>query len=191
MKWHERARKAAEKKGLSHEGLAEILGKGRSTVSGWFNGIREPKLDEIFSIADALGVTRQWLLFGDGEEGTSEVIKSELVPVPILNGTGKNRYESIYVPATMRGLVAFEINENTGIAAVPVGAIVVVDHKMRPKHNDLVFVETPNGKSVFRLMNVGGYMFFGVDDDRVPLIPVPSPSGISGVVTFISINLKK
>lgn len=192
MKWHQRARRLAEEKGLSHERLAEILGKGRSTVSGWFNGIREPKLDEIFAIADALGVTRKWLLFGDEKNEQSDVIGDQFKAVPIINGTGKNSYETIYVPDHIACDIAYEVHENTGISEIPVGAIVGLNVRTTASHNDFVYVRNQGEKegTVYRLIRVGGQNFFGSDDPRIPLIPESKSLSIDGVVVFININLK-
>lgn len=190
MIWNERARLVAEQKGFSHERLGEMLGKGRSTVSGWFNGIREPKLDEIFAIADALGVTRQWLLFGDGEGKDSEIVTVNALPIPIINRSGNGKVVSIYVPTEVQGRAAYEIEKNTGIAEAPIGSVVVVNPTITPQHNDLVYVEKAGESTVFRVINVGTQLFFGVDDPRVPLLANSEGLKVLGVIVFISINLK-
>lgn len=55
MHWYERARDLAAQLKISHEAIAEKIGRGRSTVSGWMSGDREPKLEEIEMLSKALG----------------------------------------------------------------------------------------------------------------------------------------
>lgn len=52
--------------------LAEATGKTTAAVSKWINGISEPKGDSLYKIAQYLGVTTEYLLYG---------IKTEIIPI--------------------------------------------------------------------------------------------------------------
>ncbi|MBU3884344.1 XRE family transcriptional regulator [Lactococcus lactis] len=49
-------------KSMSMEELGKRLGKAKSTISAWENGKRTPKINELKSISEALGVTISQLL---------------------------------------------------------------------------------------------------------------------------------
>lgn len=50
---------------LSQERLAESIGVKQSAVSGWEVGRNRPKGDVLIRLADRLGVSEEWLQFGD------------------------------------------------------------------------------------------------------------------------------
>ncbi|HEY0696414.1 MAG TPA: helix-turn-helix transcriptional regulator [Micromonospora sp.] len=60
----EGARKAA---GLTQQKLANHVGVVVMTVSRWCRGETEPGAEELALLADALGVSRSWLAWGDGQ----------------------------------------------------------------------------------------------------------------------------
>lgn len=57
------ARQAAE---LTQQEVADAVGVVVMTVSRWCRGATEPSADDIAKLADALGVSRSWLAWGDG-----------------------------------------------------------------------------------------------------------------------------
>lgn len=74
MKLSEKIYACRKRCGLSQEALAERLGVSRQAVSKWETGDAEPELSKLRLLADAFGVTADWLL---SEEGMPE-------PAPIL-----------------------------------------------------------------------------------------------------------
>ncbi len=61
----ERIRQARERKGLTQEQLGQIVGVSDAAVSQWETGGIQPAQKNLPKIAQALGVTRSWLLDGD------------------------------------------------------------------------------------------------------------------------------
>lgn len=53
-------------KGLSQDGLAEIVGVSRQAVSKWELNENQPDVDKVILLAQALGVTTDYLLLGAG-----------------------------------------------------------------------------------------------------------------------------
>ena len=49
-------------KGMSGDDLARAIGASRQTVSNWERGIYTPSRDNIFALADTLGVTPETLM---------------------------------------------------------------------------------------------------------------------------------
>jgi phage repressor protein C with HTH and peptisase S24 domain len=61
----ERIRQAREKKRLTQEQLGQLVGVTDAAVSQWETGGIQPAQKNLAKIAQALGVTRMWLLDGD------------------------------------------------------------------------------------------------------------------------------
>lgn len=72
-----RLEEALERKGMSQRGLANALGVGDPTVSGWKTGPKLPGRKNLLHMAQILGVTAEWLT-GEDEEGHEQ----GGVPVP-------------------------------------------------------------------------------------------------------------
>ena len=66
-----RLRKIRQSRGLTQEGLAEILGVTPRYLAGIERGERNLTLDSIDSLADQLGVESAALLTGDDPENSS------------------------------------------------------------------------------------------------------------------------
>lgn len=66
----ERIRFVREKKGMSQGKLADRLGVNRVTLTYWENGTRDIKTTDIVRLADALGVTCDYILNGSSEKET-------------------------------------------------------------------------------------------------------------------------
>lgn len=190
MKWYERTRDILSQLNISHEGLADRIGSSRSTVSGWLSGSREPRLDEIFSIADAIGVTRQWLLFGEDGNGTQPIIRaSDSIEVELWEG-GENTGTKVTVPVDVgASCKAFKIHSDTGCSDIPKNSLVIVSDKINPVGGDYLLVNQDGQLAVYRLIDLSGRRFLGVDDPRVPLLSLESASAV-GVIVFITRNLK-
>lgn len=58
-----------EEAGLTQAGLAEIAGVTQQAVSNWENGDRQPRVEHLPRIADALGVSIDELVRGKEAEG--------------------------------------------------------------------------------------------------------------------------
>lgn len=60
----ERIKSARRNSGLTQKGLAAQVGVPYQTIQYWENGRRNPKIDNLQKVADALGVDVNWLLRG-------------------------------------------------------------------------------------------------------------------------------
>ena len=70
-------KKCRETKGMSQKELAEIIGVAPSTYSLYESGAREPDVLKIKSIAKALDVTGDYLLFGTDKPFFDDIILTE------------------------------------------------------------------------------------------------------------------
>lgn len=61
MTFGDRLRIARLEKGLTQEALAEKLGKQKQTISRYENSLREPNIMIAKELADALGITLEYL----------------------------------------------------------------------------------------------------------------------------------
>jgi len=66
MQFNEKLQKLRKEKGLSQEGLAEMLGVSRQAVSKWESGMTFPETDKLIAISEIFGITVDSLL-KDGE----------------------------------------------------------------------------------------------------------------------------
>ena len=58
----DRIKAARLAKGMSGDDLARAIGASRQTVSNWERGVYAPSCDNIFALADTLGVTPETLM---------------------------------------------------------------------------------------------------------------------------------
>ena len=74
MKLQEKILYCRKKAGLSQEALAEQLGVSRQAVSKWETGDAVPEVNKLLLLANAFGVTTDWLLSDAGfqEEKTAD-----------------------------------------------------------------------------------------------------------------------
>lgn len=66
----ERLKELRKKAGLTQSGLANAIGASLLTIFRWEKGERQPRMDEIKKLAQALNVTDDELLNGKQETGT-------------------------------------------------------------------------------------------------------------------------
>ena len=57
----QRLKQLRQKKGLTQQKLAEILGIKRNTYSDWENGKTEPSFENLVKLADLFEVSLDWL----------------------------------------------------------------------------------------------------------------------------------
>lgn len=81
-----RIRDLMDERDLNQNALANIAGVSKGTVSQWFNGCFTPKAEPLAKIADYLGVTVEYIMYGDDSRPVS-VASSRRVPIRILGAT--------------------------------------------------------------------------------------------------------
>lgn len=72
-------KKAMLDKGLNQSSLADKLGVPRSVISNWFNGTRNPKIENIKKIADALQVPLSNFIEDDDFEINNNIDKNMII----------------------------------------------------------------------------------------------------------------
>ncbi len=70
-----------KQKGLTQQQLAELVGVHTQQLKRYEGGISQPTFDVIRNMAMALGVTSDYLLFGEGERGPDETLKLQFEAV--------------------------------------------------------------------------------------------------------------
>lgn len=70
MKLNEKIYLCRKKAGLSQDALAERLGVSRQAISKWETGESVPDTGKLLPLANALGVSLDWLLSEDGTRGS-------------------------------------------------------------------------------------------------------------------------
>lgn len=67
MEFHERLRKARERRGLTQTQLGEKMGVSPQSVQQWESGDTMPRHKRVTDLAECLGVRSQWLMLEQGE----------------------------------------------------------------------------------------------------------------------------
>jgi transcriptional regulator with XRE-family HTH domain len=65
MNWSDRLRQAMTEAGFTQERLARTIGSQQSRIGHYCHGRREPDFATLCKIVSTLGITTDWLLFGD------------------------------------------------------------------------------------------------------------------------------
>ena len=70
--WRERARVRMRDAGITQERLAQEFGMTPAAIQKWLAGDRQPSLEQINQVAQALNVTPTWLVYGLDSSHTTE-----------------------------------------------------------------------------------------------------------------------
>lgn len=62
--WKDRTREVMLTKGLTQRVVAAHMSRSQSTLACWLNGRNTPNINDMNSLADALGVDPAWLTYG-------------------------------------------------------------------------------------------------------------------------------
>ena len=74
----ERIKEARQERGLSQEELAQIINSTKSAISRYESGKRQPRIEQLKSIASALDVDVNWLMNGYTLEQRDQVWKEKV-----------------------------------------------------------------------------------------------------------------
>ena len=89
MKLNEKIYACRKKAGLSQEALAERIGVSRQAISKWETGEASPEISKLPPLAEAFGVTVDWLLSEDGLPEEPPVMPS---PEPAMEEPKPEKY---------------------------------------------------------------------------------------------------
>lgn len=138
MELKDRLREARTKKGYSQAKLGELVGVSQTAIQYIENG-RNQSSTKIFDIARALGVTSEWLLYGDGGAIPTT---AEIIPLPNTVALGRAD-ENVFVPV----ISWVAAGSFSNVETVPVDELI----KWVP-------CPVPHGKNTFALKVVGASM---------------------------------
>jgi transcriptional regulator with XRE-family HTH domain len=63
-----RVEKLLDAKRITYLEVAQALGVGKTAITTWKQNDRIPRADDLFNLADFLGVSAKWLLTGEQDE---------------------------------------------------------------------------------------------------------------------------
>lgn len=143
----ERIKEARKKAGINQAGLAERVGVSQPTVANWESGIHDPRRVVIARIAEALGVSPEWLAGGarSAAEGDKHPAAAYLrrairhTPVISLENAGRlledlsldpHTVAEDYIPVTTNAERVFAIfaDDEAMNRAFPTNTLVVIDY---------------------------------------------------------------
>jgi transcriptional regulator with XRE-family HTH domain len=135
-----RIKEARQARGWSQQELAERVSVSQPTIVHWEQGTHIPRHLALARLADALGVSRQWLQ-GDGETvGSGEVVRSGLYPTGDLPHLNYLSQPLQHVPIFAGPLDRAEISACLRNERSPIGFIPIV----MPVHSAIALrVEDP------------------------------------------------
>lgn len=82
MKFNEKLQMLRKEKGMSQEGLAEMLGVSRQAISKWESGAAFPETEKMIALCDIFGVTLDSLIRdGETRNGSYDISGMPLVPI--------------------------------------------------------------------------------------------------------------
>jgi transcriptional regulator with XRE-family HTH domain len=77
LKWHQRLTLARQHKGLRKTAFADQVGVSPATVTDWENGkIKMLDADKMLRICDVLGVSGNWLIYGEDDHGAYALVQA-------------------------------------------------------------------------------------------------------------------
>ena len=119
-----------EAKGLSNADVARVSGISRQLVSEYANGQKVAGADNLFSLADAVGVQPRWLIRAEGEMETSPApgSTSDLIKLPRYDVFAFGEYgkgpavETVQLPASWL-IAAVKTTNGLWLAEMPSDAL--------------------------------------------------------------------
>ena len=109
MKFHEKLQKLRKEKGLSQEGLAEVLAVSRQAISKWESGQSYPETEKLIALSEIFGVTLDSLI----KQGDTQQDISNTVSDPFW--THRGNYYEYKSSQTLFGLPLVHINIGRGL----------------------------------------------------------------------------
>lgn len=173
---HDRIKQARLDKGLSMEGLAELVGlRSWQSIQQWENGATAPQRKRLEQVAAALGVTTDFLLRGESQTN-EDAQAAEYVPVKLVDakasaGKGKlifsvdDNKELMFRRnwlkkngAKPEDVLAFPVDGDSMVDAhIPDGAVVLVNTKSsEPIQNRIYVLSIDSELMVKELIQVEG-----------------------------------
>ena len=146
----ERIRAARKDSGLSQADLAQRIGVSQPAIAAWESGVHDPRRVVMARLADALGVSLEWLAAGARSamerdpQAAAAYLRRPLRHVPVISGRSAARFArdmkadphamaEDYIPVTAGSakLFALFLDDKAVDLAFPTGSLVVIDYDDR------------------------------------------------------------
>ena len=145
--------------GLLQSVLAKKAGISQRQISLYESGRATPRAATLQKLADALGVSPEWLEFGDEEtdymindyQGRSSTLEAHHVPIMAWDAAGDHGglgffRDVIPVPdIASKEAFALRVKGDSMAPDYPAGSIIVVDPSVHPQSGDDVIARTEDG----------------------------------------------
>lgn len=200
---------ACKRKNLPEKGrgkvIADILKITPKAVSKWFNAETLPTQANIYVLADFLGVTKEWLTYGDKNASIEKIEKQ--ISYPLLSPIQARLWTDI---RSLDGFDGYEIIPSTVIASENSFYLRIEGKSMLPRFNegDLVLIDpdiapTPgkfvaaingNNEATFKqYKELGTRNEYGIAHfELVPLNPMfPTLSSLNQEIRIIGVAVEK
>jgi len=135
---------------ITQQTLAKQLGVSRVSVTKWENGTTRPDGENLHQLAQFLGTTPEWLLYGQGEDAGDD---TKVIPfirppkaVPIISGVQAGLWTESYAAARLSDVITWtqttadvsdevfglvvrgeSMTNPNGLPSIPEGSIVIVE----------------------------------------------------------------
>ncbi|AHN72152.1 S24 family peptidase [Aggregatibacter actinomycetemcomitans] len=135
---------ACKRKNLPEKGrgkiIADILKITPKAVSKWFNAETLPTPANIYVLSDFLGITKEWLSYGDKNASIEQIEKQ--IAYPLLSPIQAGLWTGI---SSLEGFDGYEMIPSTVVASEDSFYLRINGDSMKPRfnHGDLVLID-PN-----------------------------------------------
>ena len=214
-----RIRTARRDKRWSQAQLALACGwESASRVGNYEQGTREPTLDDVRTIAKALGVQHGWLATGEGERAIASPLQPDdlaqdqaigdvriVRSVPLISSATAGNWGEVCdsyqpgdgerpVPTTAkvgRRAFALRVKGDSMEPRIPDGAIVIVDPAAEAMPGKMVVVRQNHDAeaTVKTLISDGGQLLLKPENARYPIMQLRDDAVICGVVRQIVMDV--
>lgn len=200
---------ACKRKNLPEKGrgkvIADILEITPKAVSKWFNAETLPTQANIYVLADFLGVTKEWLTYGDKNASIEKIEKQISYPLlsPIQAGLwtdirsldGFDGYEMI--PSTViasENSFYLRIEGKSMLPRFNEGDLILIDPDIAPTPGKFVAAINGNNEATFKqYKELGTRNEYGIAHfELVPLNPMfPTLSSLNQEIRIIGVAVEK
>lgn len=200
---------ACKRKNLPEKGrgkvIADILKITPKAVSKWFNAETLPTQANIYVLADFLGVTKEWLTYGDKNASIEKIEKQISYPLlsPIQAGLwtdirsldGFDGYEMI--PSTViasENSFYLRIEGKSMLPRFNEGDLILIDPDIAPTPGKFVAAINGNNEATFKqYKELGTRNEYGIAHfELVPLNPMfPTLSSLNQEIRIIGVAVEK
>lgn len=204
--WNERLVESMSAAGISGGELARRIGVAQPSVFDWTTGATKSlRTNNLVKVADALGVSPDWLATGKGSRELSNVSSAPpLSSVPLIswvaagfwadvidnNPAGQGEAISTSYQAR-RHTFALRVQGDSMEPRFPEGCLIIVEPDEQAAPGKFVVVrQNGDSEATFKqLIQDGGTLYLKPLNARYPIMPMRSDAVIAGVVKRMEMDI--